>query len=192
MANYKTLSDLDLSTLVREGNRLAYTEIFNRYNSLLCIHAFKKFGNREQAKDMVQEVFAMLWNDRESLEPKSNLAGYLYTCVHRRLLNWINHKKIESKYIQSLQGLLDSDMGTTDNLVREKQLSEIIKREIDSLPERMRQVFMMSRYQQLSHKEIAEELGISEESVRSHVKGALKTLRVRLGLFSYLIFILWY
>jgi RNA polymerase sigma-70 factor (family 1) len=192
MQDYSKISDLDLSILLAKSDRLAFAEIFRRYNSILYLHAAKKFANREDAKDIVQEVFGMLWSKREGLEPKTNLAGYLYTCVHHRVLNWFSHEKIQGKYISHLQQLADENRGTTDELVRERQLSAIIKQEIQALPPKMREVFEMSRYEQLSHKEIAEILNISEESVRSHVKNALKILRVKFGLYKFLVFLIFY
>lgn len=78
MQDYSKISDFDLSVLVSKSDRTAFAEIFKRYNSILYLHAAKKFANREDAKDIVQEVFGMLWSKREAMEPKSNLAGYLY------------------------------------------------------------------------------------------------------------------
>lgn len=190
MGAYSKISDVELTTLLSSGDRLAYTEIFNRYNGLLYLHAFKKFRNREEAKDIVQEVFAMIWTKREEMTPKSNLSGYLYTCMHHKILDWFGHQKIEARYVQHLQVLMEENKGTTDNLVRERQLFEIVQREIAALPPKMRQVFEMSRYQHLSHKEIAATLNISEETVKSHVKNALKILRVKLGLSVMLVFLL--
>ncbi|HMI04884.1 MAG TPA: RNA polymerase sigma-70 factor [Pedobacter sp.] len=190
--DYGKISDYDLTILIRGGDRSAFTEVFNRYNSILYIHAAKKFANREDARDIIQEVFGLLWSTREELEPKSNLSGYLYTCVHHRVLNWFNRQKIQGKYIAHIQSIADANHGTTDNLARERQLSAIIEKEIESLPPKMREVFKMSRYDQLSHKEIAEILNIGEDSVRSHVKNALKILRVKFGLYKFLIFLIFY
>ncbi|WP_233260621.1 sigma-70 family RNA polymerase sigma factor [Pedobacter sp. HMWF019] len=80
--------------------------------------------------------------------------------------------------------------GTTDYPIREKQLQFVIDREIAGLPEKMREVFLMSRVSNLSHKEIAAQLGISEQTVSTQIKRALKILRSRLGLMLYLV--LWF
>jgi len=192
MVDYSKLSDFDLTILIRNGDRPAFTEVFSRYNSILYLHAAKKFSNREDARDIVQEVFSMLWSKRLELEPKTNLAGYLYTCVYHRVINWFGRQKIQGKYLSHLQSIADDNRGTTDNLVRERQLFAIIEKEIDALPVKMKEVFKMSRFDQLSHKEIAEVLKISEDSVRSHVKNALKVLRVKLGFYKFLIFMIFY
>lgn len=93
------------------------------------------------------------------------------------------------EYQNSFQQFLTHFHVETDHLVREKMLLEQIEQEVASLPKRMRTVFEPSRKDGLSHKEIAEQLNISEQSARSHVKGALKTLRLRLGAFILLYFI---
>ncbi|WP_207422777.1 RNA polymerase sigma-70 factor [Desertivirga brevis] len=192
MAVYRGLSDDQLSELLKTGDKGAYTEIYNRYNSLLYIHAYKKFQNREEARDVVQEVFTMIWQRRETLNSVSNLGGFLYSCVHNSILNFISRENIKAKYIDSLQSFINTAPEHTDSLIREKQLRAIIEKEIASLPLKMRIVFEMSRNEKLSHREIAEKLNISEETVKRQVKNALKILRTRLGLILYLIFYLFY
>jgi RNA polymerase sigma-70 factor (family 1) len=187
---YRSYSDAELTGLLKLSDENAFKEIYERYNSLLYIHAFKKLPNREEAKDVIQEVFSMIWDRREAFEVKTNLAGYLYTCVHHKILDHFIHLKTANKYIDSLQHFLDENRYTTDHLVREKQLSEIIEHEIAALPPKMRVVFELSRKDHLSHKEIAEQLGISEETVKSQIKNALKILRIKLGLLSFLVILM--
>ena len=190
MMTYSGLSDTELTDLLRSGDRTAFTEIFDRYNSLLYIHAFRKFNNKEEARDAVQEAFAMIWAKRENLVVKSNLVGYLYTCVQHRILDQISRNKTARNYLVSLQNFIDEVKESTDDLIRLKQLSAIIDQEINALPNKMREVFELSRKENLSHKEIAAKLNISEETVKSQVKNALKILRIKLGLFAYLVFLI--
>ncbi|ACU04848.1 RNA polymerase sigma factor [Pedobacter heparinus] len=190
MKAYSRFSDTELADLLKSGDRTAFTEIFNRYNSLLYIHAFKKFNNKEEARDAVQEAFAMIWAKRETLMVKSNLVGYLYTCVQHKILDQISRNKTARNYLASLQNFIDEVKEGTDDLIRLKQLSAIIDQEINALPNKMREIFELSRKKNLSHKEIAAKLNISEETVKSQVKNALKILRVKLGLFVYLMFMI--
>jgi RNA polymerase sigma-70 factor (family 1) len=187
---YSELSDIQLVRLLSLGDQTAYTEIFNRYNSLLYMHAYKKMHITEDAKDVVQEVFAMLWSKRSEFDVKSNLPGFLYTCLHHKILDLFSHQKVITKYTDFLQQYIVEGKNSTDELIRTKQLSAIIEREIAALPPKMREVFELSRKKQLTYKEIAEELDISEETVRGHVKNALRILRLRLGLFAFLVFLI--
>lgn len=188
MSQHNSLSDSELLLLLKKGNHSAYTEIFTRYNSLLYSHAYNKTRSREDAKDLVHEIFYSLWIRRESITPNINLASYLFTAVRYKIADLFSKNKSKEKYIESLQNFIDSQPPHTDYLVRENQLRSIINEEIENLPPRMREVFKMSRFEQLSHKEIAEKMGISEETVKDQVKKALKTLRTKLGLVLFLLF----
>lgn len=190
MHKYCGLSDLELSDLLKSGDHLAYSEIYIRYKGPLYIHAYNKLRNREEAKDLVQELFTVLWNKRETLLLTDNLASYLYGAVRNRVFRIIGRKGIESSYITSIQESVNKSNCITDHRVRESLLQKMIDREIASLPAKMQEVFLMSRKDNLSHKEIADRLGIAEPTVKKQVNNALKTLRVKLGLFAYLIFLL--
>ena len=182
---FSTLTDSDLVSLLRGGSKEAYTEIYNRYKWLLHTHIYKKLGNREEVNDLIQDVFTTLWTRREELFITTSLAAYLYTIVRNKALNLLEHRNVELKYIHSLTEFANTYVAVTDHLVREKQFKAIIEKEIAGLPPKMRQVFELSRKSDLSHREIAEILGISEETVKKQIKNALKTLRVKLGTVLY-------
>lgn len=186
MSVYGKLKDTELIALLKEGNRQAFAAIFDKYNSLLYAHVYKKLHDREEAKDIVQEVFAALWVKRDQVNPQASLGGYLMLAVKHKTLDLIGHKNIESRYFDSLAAFAKNAEGTTDYRLREKQLQDIIAREIAALPPKMQAIFLMSRVDQLSHKEIALQLSISEETVTTQIKRALKILRARLGLVLYL------
>ena len=171
------MSDTELITLLRSGDREAYTEIYRRYKGILLIHAYKKLGDFEEAKDIVQETFSFLWKDRDQIPETKNLAGFLYTVVRNKILNYIEHKKVESKYASSFIQFVADENHVTDFLIREKELAARIDKEINALPEKMKEVFVLSRKDNLSHKEIAEKLDISVFTVKNHIKSALKALR---------------
>ena len=186
MTSLSNASDNDLVILLRGGSKEAYTEIYNRYKWLLHVHTYKKLGNRDEVNDLLQDVFANLWTNRETLFITSTLSAYLYTIVRNKALNILEHRHVESKYIDSLAEYAKSYVAVTDHLVREKQLTMIIAKEIAALPPKMRQVFELSRKSNLSHKEIAALLDISEETVKKQIKNAIKALRLRLGAVFYM------
>jgi len=189
---YNSLNDFELLSLLKEGNHSAYAEIFTRYNQLLFGHAYKKLGNKEEARDLVQDVFINLWAKRADIVINTNLAGYLYTAIRNRIYNVFSHKEVESEYIKSLQDFLDHEQVLTDYLIREKQLQEIIEHEIQSLPPRMRLVFEMSRKGHMSHEEIALELNISKQTVADQIKKALRIIRPRITIIIWLSCLFYY
>nr|WP_199074889.1 RNA polymerase sigma-70 factor [Pedobacter sp. ASV19] len=192
MENYAKRSDMELLQLLQNGDRLAYAEIFERYKFILHHHALKKLPYREEVQDIIQEVFATLWTKRESIQIHTNLSGYLYTSLKHSILDHFSRQKVRTKYVESMKSFSAHEQVQLlpDHLIREKQLSVVIEAEINALPEKMRMVFELSRKTYLSHREIAEQLGISEKTVNRQVSNALKILRSRLGLLTYLIFLI--
>jgi RNA polymerase sigma-70 factor (ECF subfamily) len=188
MVTYSALSDQELITLLKDGDKTAFTEIYGRFFGVLYVFVHKKLKDEGDAKDIVQDLFTNIWIKRESLSFSGALSAYLYTAVRNKMLDVIGHKDYENRYIQSLQGFMDQEQIQSDFLIREKQLAALIEQEIDALPAKMREVFLLSRRANMSYKEIALQLDLSEQTVRSHVKHALKILRIRLGLFVYLVY----
>ena len=188
---YQQFTDLELTDLLKSGDQLAYTEIYDRYIFVLLNHIYNKTGNREEAKDIVHEVFAKLWASREQLQITSSLAGFLYTSARNIVLNQVIHKKVEGKYFDSILKFPGQAQTPTDHRIRENQLIAIIEKEIADLPPKMREVFELSRKQHLSHMEIAEKLDISVQTVSKHVTNALKILRVKLGVIAWFLWIIY-
>lgn len=183
------IPDAELLQLLKAGDRSAYEQIYHRYKFVLHNHAWNKTRNREEAQDTIQEIFTMLWAKRESLDVNVNLSGYLYTSLRNYILNQMVRKEVRNKYIVSIQSFVDQDTVVADHRVRENQLRELIEKEVAALPPRMREVFELSRKGFLSHKEIAERLGTTEQTVKKQMTNALRVLRKRLGLVIYLLYI---
>lgn len=188
MRAYKSLDDQALVTLLRQGDKEAYTIIYDRYKNLLYSHAYRKLGDPEEVKDVLQELFTNLWNKRADIPVTMNLSGYLYAGIRNRVLNLLSHKQVESKYITSLQQFIEDEAYTTDLAIREKEFAALIQKEIDMLPPKMREVFLLSRKEYLTHQEIADKLSISEQTVAKQVTNALRILRVRFGTLVILLF----
>jgi RNA polymerase sigma-70 factor (family 1) len=187
MGTYSNSSDNELINLLKESDHSAYNEIYHRYFYLTYVHAYKKVRDEEQAKDIVQDVFATLWFKRDFNLPQSNLAGYLFTAVRNKIFDLFAHEQVKTKYIDSLKDYLTKNAGsTTDHRVRENELKAYIKKEIHALPPKMRQIFEMSRNEYLTHKEIADRLNTSENNVTTQISNALRILRTKLGMITVL------
>jgi RNA polymerase sigma-70 factor (family 1) len=184
---YTKFSDFELSELLKADDRNAFTEIYERYNGLLYIYAYKKLKDKDDAQDIVQEVFVNLWNRRSLFTLNTNLAGYLYKSVLNKVFDLFAHKKITVKYIHSLQDFIDRNDAAADTLIIEKELKTLIEYEISCLPPRMQEIFELSRKGFLSHKEIAEQFGISDQTVTTQIKRALRVLRIKLRIVNYLL-----
>lgn len=190
MKVYSKSADDVLALLIKKGDSHAFTEVYNRYWTVLFLHARKMLRDDEEAKDVVQELFTHLWNKSEALSPNASLSAYLYKAIRNRIYNLIAHKQVINDYQQSLIHFMEEGELITDEFIRERELAAVIEQEIQLLPLKMREVFELSRKQHLSYKEIGEQLGISEHTVKRQVSNALGILRSKLGVSSGLIFLL--
>lgn len=188
---YGAHTDEELMTLLKEGDAMAFEAIYQRYHSLLYIYAHKKLHNKEESQDIIQDVLLTVWNKRFE-NSFDSLKSYLFTAVRNRALDLFSRRKVEEKYMSSLQSFIDISNESADFLVRERDLSSLIEREIQALPPKMREIFQLSRKEKLTHKEIAEVLNISEHTVATQMKRALKVLRLRLGLVVWIAMLLFY
>lgn len=175
-------SDAKLIPMLQQGIPAAYTEVYVRYSSFVFTIAMKMVKDEDEAYDMVQDIFTKIW-EQGSLTIHTDIKSYLYRVTRNRILNQINRNKFKEQYFDSLQHFLDKGVWATEEKVLANEMQERIAFELDSLPPKMRLVFELSRKENLTYKEIAERLSISEETVRKHIHKALKILRSRLTLF---------
>ncbi len=189
MHTYKSLTDNELFILLQGGDKCAFEEIYERFNGLLYIYACKMVADREDARDIVQEIFIYLWSN-PNIKIKSELSSYLYTAVRYKIFDWLDRNKTKSNYLTSLQAFANEGSCETDNYIREKEFASIIEKEISLLPAKMRLIFEMSRQQHLTQKEIAEILHLSDKTVKKQMSNALKVLRLKLTSFLLLTIIL--
>jgi len=139
MLGYKLYADDKLVSLLKTGDHAAFTEIYIRYSGTLYQHTYHLLKNRNDVKDIVQDIFTTLWNNRLDLLINTNLAGYLYVAARNRVIKVISHQQVETKYLYVLQATIKEGSLATDYLIRERQLTEIIEAEINELPVKMRQ-----------------------------------------------------
>ena len=190
MPAYSSFNDSELTAMLQSGDNAAFNEIYRRFQGLLYIYACKIIKDQDEAEDIVQEVFLYLWDKRYTIIFKSPISVYLYTAVRYKFFNLLDHKKVRTDYKDSLQHFLDHGEPLTDHYIREKEFSQLIEQEISALPYKMREIFELSRKQHLSRKQIAEQLNISEKTVKNQINNALKILRQRLGFWVFLLLLL--
>ena len=134
-------------------------------------------GSRPDALEIVNDVFLNVWNKREDLDMDESLKGYLFSSVKNRTINF--HKKKKLKLVQDLPNDRVSNFSADRDLL-EKEQSQIMLKILDTLPPKCKQVFVMSRIDCLSYKEIAELLDISVKTVEGQMSKALKVFRKKL------------
>lgn len=182
MLDYKDLNDTALAEKFRLGDDAAFREIYIRYDKLLFIFALRKLEDRDEAMDVVQDIFMWVLRNREKFAVNTSLSSYLYKSVLHKILDIFRHQKTIRRYIDQGEHYIEVDSQETDYLIREKQVMEMIDREIAAMPPRMREVYMLKHMQHLNSAQIAEQLGISEHTVLVHLQRGSKQMRDKLGL----------
>ena len=183
MTDVGLLSDQELMALLKLGNHKAFTEIYERYKGLLYVHAVKLLKDEDEAQDVVQELFAVLWQKAGSLNLEIPFKTYLYKALRNRIFDIFSHQKISKRYISTFADLADKVEWITEEKIREKELIAAIDNGIALMPDKMRVVFEMSRKLNMSHKEIAAKLNISDKTVKTQVNNAIKILKLKISSF---------
>ena len=167
-------------TELKEGNTKAYEALFRQWYKPLCYYAYNMLHDQDEAEDIVQKMFCKLWEIRAKMEIQTSLKSYLYRMVHNASLNEIKQMQVQTAYHEQIAG----DAITAVNLVEQsliyKELHHQIELAIKALPERCREVFLLSRMQNLSYVQIAHHMQISTNTVETQIVKALKILRTKL------------
>lgn len=154
-------------------------KLFRVHYAGLCDYAFSSLRSRDAAEDIVQDVFVAL-SERPEGPPRDNAKAYLYRAVRNQALNYRKQHRILRRDQIDLGRVGPDVQQGTDFTVRRHQLAEAIKRGIEAMSPRQRQVFTLSRHHDLSYAEIAAVLGVGVRTVETHMTRALHMLREKL------------
>lgn len=170
----------DKALLEASDDEDSFRHLYERYWELLYKKAFHRLGNSADAQDIVQEVFITLWRNREHIEVQDTLSHYLFTALRYAIIKLIYRQaKKGILFPLSAEELPQTEI-STEELLQYKELEDLISREVTALPERMQEVYRLSREQNLSIAEIASRLNLSEQTVKNTLSLAMKRLRERL------------
>jgi RNA polymerase sigma-70 factor (ECF subfamily) len=164
-----------------------FEDIFKTNHGFLVNVAFTLLKDRDDSRDVVQQVFLKLWNLKDEVNVEQNLRSYLHRSVINTSLNFIDKNKRILNQEQTSESVFNNLQvkPNTDYLTGE--VENAIKRAIADLPAKCQTVFSLSRFSDLTNKQIAEELNISVKAVEKHISKALKDLRVKLKPYMHLI-----
>ncbi len=166
--------DTYLVSLLQKGDKQAYKTLFEKYGTRLYLFALKYLKEKEDAKDLLSEVFLTLWENRQNLKTNSSLKAYLFTIAYNNIRQRFLKKIREEKYVQIFANeyLVDSPKG--DEQLDYPLFLEKLNRIIDMLPPRRKEIFLLSYKKELKNYEIAEKLGLSDHHVKKQLVLARK------------------
>ena len=158
----------------------SFDRIYVMYYSRMLRFAKEYVVFEEDAENVVQDVFLLLWEKREVLDIRISLVSYLFSLVKNRSLDYLRHKVVAEEYKQELSFKLMSLEQLNYTFSSEEDIEKVIANAIDKLPERCREIFLKSRIEGMKYREIAEELNISLKTVENQMNIAYKKIRAEL------------
>jgi len=163
-----------------KGNEKAFVFLVNTYHKKLFVYALSLTNDHSMAQDIVQEVFLRTWEFRKRLKTDYSINGFLYKSVYNEFINLYHRNQsimlLEKTYIESLNEIIEES-----NAVDLEKKIALIHEELENLPKKCKQVFLLSKKEGLTNIEIAEYLNVSIKSVEAHITKAYSILRTKIS-----------
>jgi len=172
--------DKDLIKFLQKGDLEAFDQIFQRYGDRLYGFAVKVLKSEEEAEELVQDVFLKIWEKRKNLKEEDTLRTYLFTIAYHNMCRLFRRRNYQERLIKELNDFKSEQIINDENTDYQSVMEQVDKL-IDQLPPRQKDVFIKSKKEGKSSKEIAAELNITPGTVDNHVSAALKYLRKNIG-----------
>ncbi len=178
MTNPLNISSEVLMERVKRSDQEAFNMLYDRFWEQMYIKALSILGDRNTAKDIVQEIWISVW-ERRNIIDNNNIEGYLFRAVRFKVYNEFRNVKYRDKLIEEFVQNHNAQI-STNNIEENMQLKDtetIIFSAVNGLPKKCKQVFELSRFEGLKNNEIADKLNISQRTVETHISNALKVLK---------------
>lgn len=167
---------------------VTFNKLFSSYRKRFIRFAQTYVRDDAIAEDYVIDALVYYWENRHKLTPDTNVPAYILTIIKHKCLNYLQRKKLQEEIEQQMRSHAEWELNTRiatleacePNEIFSKETQTILKRAINNLPERTREIFIMSRIQSVPHKEIALKMGMTTKGVEFHIAKALKKLRIEL------------
>ena len=181
-------------TALRKGEKKAYEEIYTEFFGVLYHLCLQYLHNEKIAEELVQDTFLKLWEIRETLNEQINIRSFLYTITKNNCLNHLRNQKISLKHQENMKYLEMQfnyeALEKLGNYIQFEELRNKIDEAISKLPSEIIETFRLSRFEEFSYKEIADQQSISIKTVEARISKALRILRVELKDYLPLIYLI--
>jgi RNA polymerase sigma-70 factor (ECF subfamily) len=174
-------NELVLLRQMIEGDTLAFRKIYEFYRGRIFAFAYVHAKSKDMAEEAVQEVFIRLWEKRDQIKTDQSLENYIKVSVRNQVVNLLKKASLDQSLQNKIRASIEALRNDPPDLLLEKELARLHQLAIQSLSPQQQQVYRLSREEELTYDEIAARLGISRNTVKSHMKEAIKTLRTRIG-----------
>lgn len=170
-------TEKDLLSALKNGDEKAFEVLYERYWPEIYTMIYRRIGDKEATKDIVQNIFVNLWLSREKIITEKSLAPLLNTTERKKSISWYKKNMATQQRETNFQSAMDAPEHSPQTDMEAKELQNFLDKEIEKMPTTMRQTFLLSRYENKSIREIAAELSLSEQTIRNNISMALERLR---------------
>lgn len=165
---------------IQNDDKIEFERMFKLYYSRLCLYALKIVSDKDIAEEIVQDLFCNFWEKRKKIQLKTNIKSYLYTATYNNSLMYLRKIKTAYKYKLFVKHRSEKSI-PSDTYAKENEINIIIQETLDSLPDRCKEVFTLSRFEGLKYKEISDKLSVSVKTVEANMSKALRIFRINLA-----------
>ena len=170
------INDHDLFSQVKNGNKLAFQTLFRKYYASMVRFIYRFVKDEDSSEEIAQELFINFWENAPRLEIIISFKSYLYTSARNHALNYLKKNTIREKYHQLSAGSETSE-SSYDEPINSGVFNNLILKALQTLPEKCREIFMLSKYEGLTYDEIADYMGLSKKTVENQMGIGLKKMR---------------
>lgn len=168
------------NALVKElqvGKTSAFDLLYYRYHNKVYLYALRLQLSKADAEEVVQEVFCALWKNRDHLDQNQNLSAYIYGIAHNQVHTILRRKVLFNRYLNYLEIEPEKKPLSVEDQIDLEKMKDFLGHLIQMMPPRRKEIFYMSRFEELTYRQIAEKLNITENTVDTQIRQALNFLR---------------
>ena len=174
---YANIDDIGLFNLIREGDHTAFTEIYNRYSGDLYLFVFFYVKDEELTQDVLQHIFMSLWENRRQINIKTSFKNFLLVAAKNHVLNQIRAQRIRLRFVSDRVAEGQGSMATPEEIFEQDEVNRILELAISDLRHDLKREILRLRREGLSNKDVAKQLNVPENTVKTYYAQTLKTLR---------------
>lgn len=184
MQDFSQYSDEDLMQEIKADNMFAFDALYGNYCKRVYKFGYSIIKSREEAENLMQDVFLNLWETRRRVKKNSSVKSYIFTITYNSAISIIRKKARESEFIEYLKSVQTINEEAVDVVFEYNELKSKLDEIVNALPKRQKEVYLLHRDEAMKYDEIAERLHISVNTIENHMSRALKTVREKMGDYS--------
>lgn len=184
MQDFSQYCDEDLMQEIKADNMFAFDALYGKYCKRVYKFGYSIIKSREEAENLMQDVFLNLWETRSRVKKDSSVKSYIFTITYNSAISIIRKKARESEFIEYLKSVQKIDVESVDVVFEYNELKSKLDEIVNTLPKRQKEVYLLHRDEAMKYNEIAERLHISVNTIENHMSRAIKTVREKMGYYS--------